>query len=133
LINVASLPVLDVASGGFFLIGLYAYYKNSKLERTRIMVLTALFGIVLGALGEITIAVVLLLPFVYSVVAAGISFVLDEWYSVFPRNPFARSFGLLIITSVVLMSVYYQATRFFVVWPQTPETREVYNQPNLVQ
>jgi hypothetical protein len=133
LLNVGTLPVLDVASGGLFLMGLYAYQKNSKLERTKIMILTAIFGIILGALGEVTIGIVLLMPFVYSVIAAGISFILDEWYSVFPRNPIARSFGLLLVTFVILMSIYYQTTRFFVVWPQAPETRQVYDQPNLIQ
>jgi hypothetical protein len=89
--------------------------------------------VILGALGELTVAITLLLPFVYAVIAAGISYVLDEWYSVFPRNPFARSFGLIVITAVVLMSSYYQITRFLVVWPQAPETREVYSQPGLIQ
>jgi hypothetical protein len=133
LLNVGTLPVLDVAAGGLFLIGLYAYQRNAKLERTKIMLLTAIFGIILGALGQVTIGIILLLPFVYSVVAAGISYILDEWYSVFPKNPFARSFGLLLVTLVVILSVYYQATRFFVVWPQTPETRSTYNQSGLIQ
>ncbi len=133
LLNVGTLPVLDVAAGGFFLMGLYAYQKNSKLERTKIMILTGLLGIIIGALGELTIAVILLMPFVYAVVAAGISYILDEWYNVFPKNPFARSFGMLLIIFVVLVSVYYQLTRFMVVWPQTPETRQVYDQSNLIQ
>ncbi len=72
------------------------------------MILTAVFGVILGALGEVTIGVVLLLPFVYSVIAAGISFILDEWYRVFPKNPFARSFALLLVTAVILTSIYYQ-------------------------
>jgi hypothetical protein len=97
------------------------------------MILTAVFGIILGALGQVTIGIVLLLPFVYSVIAAGISYILDEWYSVFPRNPFARSFGLILVIFIVLMSIYYQSTRFFVVWPQTPETRSVYDQSGLIQ
>jgi len=133
LLSVGRLPIFDVASGGFFLMGLYAYQRHIKLERTRIMLLTAVLSIILGALGEVTVATVILLPFVYSVVGAGISFVLDEWYGVFPRNPFARSFGLLLVTLVVLMSTYYQLTRFMVVWPQTPETRAVYNQSSLIQ
>jgi hypothetical protein len=127
------LPVLDVASGGLFLIGLYAYQKKAKLERTKVMILTAIFGIILGGLGQIVIGVVLVLPFVYSVVAAGISYILDEWYSVFPKNPFAKSFGFILVTLVVLTSIYYQSTRFFVVWPQTPETRSIYDQSGLIQ
>lgn len=133
LLNVGRLPILDVASGGFFLMGLYAYQRHIKLERTRIMILTAILSVIIGALGQVAIAAAILLPFVYSIVGAGISFVLDEWYSVFPKNPFARSFGLLLVTFVVLMSVYYQLTRFLVVWPQTPETRAVYTQSSLIQ
>jgi 4-amino-4-deoxy-L-arabinose transferase-like glycosyltransferase len=133
ILNIGRLPVFDVASGGLFLIGLYAYQKHAKLERTRIMIATALLSIVIGALGELSIAIVLLLPFVYSVIGAGISYLLDEWYSVFPKNPFARSFGLLLITLIVAISIYYQLTRFLVVWPQTPETRAIYNQSGLIQ
>ncbi len=133
LLNVGKLPIFDVASGGMFLIGLYAYQKYIKLERTKIMILTAALGLILGALGQTLIAIIILLPFTYSVIGAGISFILDEWYSVFPKNPFARSFGLILVTLVILMSVYYQLTRFLVVWVNAPETRETYNQSRIIQ
>lgn len=133
LLDTGRLPIFDIASGMLFLIGLYAYQKHVKLERTKVMLLTALFSIVLGALGQTQIAIILVLPFAYAVVAAGISYLLDQWYGIFPKNPFARSFGLILITAVVLASSYYQITRFLVVWPQTPETRQVYNQPRLIQ
>jgi hypothetical protein len=133
LISVGRLPIFDVAAGGLFLIGLYAYQKHIKLERTRIMMLTALLGVLIGALGQVAIATILLLPFAYSIVAAGISYVLDEWYAVFPKNPFARSFGLLLVTTVVLISMYFQLTKFLVVWPQVPETRATYDQSGLIQ
>jgi len=132
LINVGRLPVFDISSGILFLIGLNAYRRKLKLDRTKVMVGSAFMGIVFGALGELTVSVILLLPFAYSIIAAGIEYMLDEWYSVFPRNPYARSFGLLLITSVILFSIYYQMTRFFVVWPQTPETRAVYNQSRII-
>ncbi len=132
LINVGRLPIFDIASGILFLIGLNAYRRKLKLDRTKVMIGSAIVAIVVGALGELTISIILLLPFAYSVIAAGIEYLLDEWYSVFPRNPYARSFGLLLITSVVLFSIYYQMTRFFVVWPQTPQTRAVYNQSRII-
>lgn len=133
LLNVGRLPILDVASGGLFLVGLYAYQRYMKLERTRIMLLTALLGIILGALGQTLFGILLILPFIYCVIAAGISYLLDAWYAVFPKNPFARSFGLLLIVFVVLMSVYYQSTRFLVVWVNAPETNEIYNQSRLIR
>jgi hypothetical protein len=133
LINVGRLPIFDVASGGLFLLGLYGYYKNYKLERVRIMLLSALFAIVLGALGQVTAGFIIVIPFAYAVVAAGISLLLEEWYKIFPNNPFARSFGIIAIVVMLSFSVYYQLNRFLIVWPQTPETRQEYNQPRLLQ
>jgi hypothetical protein len=133
LLTIGRLPIFDVASGGLFLLGLYAYQKYMTLERTKVMLLTGVLAIVLGALGQVTLAFVIVLPFTYAVIAAGVSFLLDEWYKVFPKNPFARSFGLLLVVLTLLMSVYYQTTRFLTVWPQTPETREVYDKSRLVR
>ncbi len=133
IIGVGRLPIFDIASGGLFFIGLYSYQKHMKLERTRIMIISTLFSIIIGALGQVTIAVILLLPFVYAVINSGICYLLDLWYSVFPRNPFARSFGFMFIALIVLISIFYQLTRFFVVWPQTPSVRNVYNQSRLIQ
>jgi len=133
LINVGRLPIFDVATGGLFLLGLYSYYKNYKLERVRIMILSAFFAIVLGALGQVTAGFVIVIPFAYAVVAAGISLLLDQWYKVFPHNPFARSFGILAVVVMLSFSVYYQLNRFLIVWPQTPETRQEYSQPRLLQ
>lgn len=132
LINIARLPVLDIASGFLFLIGLYAYLKKLKLDRTRLMIGVAVVGMLLGALGNVIPGVILLLPFVYSVVAAGIEYLLDIWVDVFPRNPFAIGFASILIALVALGSSYYQLTRFLVVWPQTPETRTIYSQPRML-
>jgi hypothetical protein len=133
LVNIARLPIFDIASGVFFLIGINAYLRKLKLDRTRVMIGASLVAIVIGALGQTILAIVLLLPFAYAVLAAGIEYLVDEWYSVFPKNPYARSFGVILITCAVLFSTYYQLTRFFVVWPQTPETRGVYNQTRIVE
>lgn len=133
IVNVGDLPIFNIASGGLFVIGLYSFRKHMKLERTRIMLLTFLIAIILGAYGQIFTAVLILLPYSYSIIAAGISFLLDQWYSVFPVNKIVRSFGLLFVTLVVTLSVFYNVYRFFVVWPQAPETRAVYDQPRLIK
>lgn len=133
LLNVSTLPVFDLASGFLFLIGLNAYRKKLQLDRTRLMIAVALVGVIIGALGQTTTAIVLLLPFAFSMIAAGIEFLLDEWNSVFPKNPFARSFGVTVIAAVILFGAYYQLTRFLVVWPQTNETRQTYDQSRIIE
>lgn len=133
LLNVGRLPLLDVASGGLLLIGLYAYRKNTKLERTKIFIIIGFFALIIGALGALTPAIIILLPFVYALIAAGISYLIDQWYAVFPKNPFARSFGLVLVVCIVAASSFYQLNRFLVVWPQTPETRALYTESRLIQ
>lgn len=133
LLTVGKLPVFDLASGFLFLIGLYAYQRKLQLDRTRLIIAMGLIGIIVGAFGDVIAAMAVLLPFAYSVVAAGIEFLIDEWNSVFPKNPFAKSFGLIAVTTVVLFSCYYQLTRFLVVWPQTPETRSAYSLPRTLE
>ncbi len=132
LVNIARLPVFDIATGVFFLIGLNAYLRKLRLDRTRVMIGAALVAIIIGGFGQTLLAVIMLLPFAYAVIAAGIEYLLDEWFSVFPRNPVARSFGVILITCTLLFSTYYQLTRFFVVWPQTPQTRSTYDQTRIV-
>jgi lysylphosphatidylglycerol synthetase-like protein (DUF2156 family) len=131
-INVGRLPVFDVAAGGFFLIGLYAYQKKYMLERTKIISIDSSVGIIIGALGQVTYAVVLLVPFAYAVAAAGIEYTFGAWNEVFPRNPLLVAFGIIVISLVVIASMYYQLTRFLVVWPQTPETRAEYSQSRII-
>lgn len=133
LFTIGRLPILDVASGGLFLIGLYAYQRYVKLERTRFMIITTAIAIVLGALGQTIAAIVIVLPYAFIVIAAGLSYLLDQWYSVFPKNPIARTFGFLLLTLLICFSVYYQLYRFFIAWPQSPETRAVYDQVRLIK
>jgi hypothetical protein len=97
------------------------------------MVLSALFAILLGALGQVTAGFIIMIPFAYIVVAAGINLLISEWYKIFPHNPFARSFGILAVVIMLSFSVYYQMCRFLIVWPQTPETRQEYRYPRQLQ
>ncbi len=133
LLTVSTLPILDLSSGFLFLMGVHAYRKKLQLDRTRLMIAMALIGVIIGAFGDVVTGAVVLMPFAFSIIAAGIEFLLDEWNGVFPKNPFAKSFGFIAVTTVVLFGAYYQLTRFMVVWPQTPETRSTYDTTRIIQ
>ncbi len=133
LITVGRLPILDIASGALMILGAYSYYRNRVLERTKILVLGSLLAVLLGALGQVRLGVAIFLPFAFILMAGGISYLLDLWYSVFPKNPLARTIAFVFIGLIVLASASYQLKKFFVVWPNTPETYETYDQPRLIQ
>lgn len=124
------LPLVDWFGSIMFVIGGYAYYFKQKLDRTRFIVYVFGVGTILVALGgPVTVAV--LLPFVYLIIAGGIALMLQQWYTVFPRNPVARITGTVLMTLAVLMSVFYNINHYFIAWPNAPETKQVFQSTDM--
>ncbi|CAN5653678.1 hypothetical protein BH23PAT1_BH23PAT1_3650 [soil metagenome] len=118
----AGLPLLDVFSIVMFIIGVYWYGSRFQLDRTTVFAVVLLMGSFLIALGE-HISITLLMPFVYLIIAAGITYMLSEWFYVFPRNPIARTLGVALITSAVLLTSFYHLNLYYRAWPNAPETK----------
>jgi hypothetical protein len=120
------LPLLDAFTAAMFIIGLYASYFRLRLDRTKLL----LFGLVVGSLLVIvgTAQMSILLPFVYILVAAGITFLLQQWFAIFPRNPLARSVGWSLITIAIITSCAYNLSHYFIAWPNTPATKSSFSQ-----
>jgi hypothetical protein len=127
-LTVGRLPILDAVSAAFAILGVYNYRSYLKWDRTGMLLIVGAVSLLLASFGALTKMIVLTIPFVFMLISSGISYVLEIWYGVFPRNPFARLFGSLTITTLVLIGCYYHVTRFYVVWPQVPATRATFNQ-----
>jgi hypothetical protein len=117
--------VLDVFESALFLFGVYSYWQHRRLARFASLVSVFVATTMLTALGG-PVTLSLLVPFVYLVMATGLTFLLGEWLSVFPRNPIARGLGLTIVVVAVLISCGYQLNRYFVAWPHMPATKAAY-------
>lgn len=117
----ARLPLLNLFVSAMFVLGVYAYYKNRQLDRTSYILFIIIVGIILISMGDV-INISLILPFVYLISAGGLAMLLQQWYKVFPRNPFARSAGLLILTIAILISAFQGARQYFIAWPHSPKT-----------
>lgn len=123
-----NLPILDIFAIVMLVFGTYAYWVNRKLYRSRIIFGASILGILLIASGG-PVTVTLLMPIIYIVIATGVLYLLESWYSVFPRNPVARSTGLAIIILAVSVSCAFQLKSYFISWQQAPATKAVFNQP----
>jgi hypothetical protein len=108
------------------LLGLYAYRKKVRLERTIVYIVAFLCSVGLAAINNNQLYLYLCLPFLYLLIGEGISFMLTEWRSVFPRNPIARFVGTVLMSIAVLAACGYHLNRYFLAWMQAPETRAVY-------
>lgn len=119
------LPLLDIFSTAMFVLGLYLLYFQRRLDRTLLLIASAFIGSVLIALNYF-VNLSILLPFIYIVIVSGFSLMMQQWFTVFPRNPFARNMGFFLLTASVLLAVAYNGSRYFIAWPQTPATKQSY-------
>ncbi len=124
--NLGRLPLLDVFSTVMFVLGIYSLRFYLSHFRARLLLGSALVLVILIIAGGLPISV--LLPIVYLVVAGGIGFILQQWFTVFPRNPIAHIIATTLVSTTVLLTSFYNINHYFIAWPQTPATRQVFNQ-----
>lgn len=124
--SIAGLLTLDVLAVVLFIFGIYLYGKHFKLSRSLFLLGIAVIGVILVALGGISSMV--LLPFVYVVIGGGLAYLIGQWLSVFPRNIFARSTGIALLSILIAFSCIYNLRRYFVAIPNAVETRNTFVQ-----
>ncbi|HET8670047.1 MAG TPA: hypothetical protein VFM05_05305, partial [Candidatus Saccharimonadales bacterium] len=118
-------PVLDIFALAMLVLGGYLYLTHVRLARTPLFLGIVLVTFGLMALGS-PISYTVIIPILYLVIAAGVSYFLNQWFRVFPRNPIARGIGWGLISIVVALAVGYHVTHYFVGWPQASATHEVF-------
>lgn len=124
--NVARLPLLDVFSSVLLLLGVYSYTAKIKEQKnTRIILTVLIFSSGFIALNG-PLLLPLLLPVIYLFIATGVALLLQQWFTVFPKNPLVRSLGVVLLCLALATISFYQCKRYFIVWPNAPATKTVF-------
>lgn len=123
-------PILDVFSLAAFVLGAYLYLRHVRLVRTSLLI--AIFVLMAGlmALGS-SVTFTVIIPFIYLVIAAGASYLLEQWFRVFPRNPIARVIGVTMLGLAIGLAIMFHLTHYFAGWPHAQATHDVYSLRNL--
>ena len=119
-------PILGIFTIVMLVIGVYHYITENKHDRLMLILGGIFLGIILSSLGG-TIPLAIILPFVYILIASGISYLINIWFVVFPRNPVARTTGVVLIILLVASVLFYHYNQFFVAWPHTEQTIQTYS------
>ncbi len=119
------LPLLDIFTTAMSFLGIYAYFYRRKLDRTKMLIGTTVMGSLLIAL-EGPVTIILLLPILYILAAAGMTLMLQQWFTVFPRNPLANVIGTSLISIAVILTAFYHVNHYYIAWPNAPETKRVF-------
>jgi hypothetical protein len=116
---------LDIFSAMMLVVGIYWSIFKLRLDRIRITYGVLAAGSFLVTLGG-PVSMAILLPGIYLLVTAGMTFMLQQWFTVFPRNPIPRTIGTSLLTLAVLVSVFYQINHYFIAWPNAPVVRQTF-------
>jgi hypothetical protein len=127
--NVGRLPVLDIFTTILAVLGAYSYFYQRRLSRTGLLAVLTIFACVMIALNG-PLWLPLLMPIVYILTAMGIAVLLQKWFTVFPRNPLARTVGITILCLALATVSVYHLQRYFIVWPNTTATKITFDQNN---
>lgn len=117
-------PVLDVFTIFMIILGIYTYRSGIHPIRARAFMLIGLLSVVLITLnGYVTLS--LLMPVLYLLAASGVGLLLQQWFSVFPKNPIARNIGVIWICLAIAIVGFYHADRYYIAWPNADSTNKV--------
>lgn len=117
-------PILDIFTAAMFILGIYAYWAGYYPAREKLIFGSLVLAVLLIGFGNV-VTIALLLPLIYLVVANGLAYMLQSWFTVFPNNPFARSLGVIFLTAAIAVSCFYQLQRYFAAWPQSNPAESV--------
>jgi hypothetical protein len=127
-------PVLDVFTGSMALLGIYSYYRGPHPLRARLLLGLSLACTLIFTFGSFA-TVAILMPIIYILVANGLANMLQSWFTVFPKNPFARNVGVAILSIAVAITCAFHVQRYYEAWANAPATRDVFKAatPSVIQ
>jgi hypothetical protein len=119
-----NLALLDIVTVLLVVLGAYFYlWQRPRAKRTWMLFGGGVLAIFVSSFAKQQPSVSLIVPFIFIGSAAGSTLLLHYWFSVFPRNPIARSTGVTIILSMISLASVYNLQRYYYAWRLAPETR----------
>jgi hypothetical protein len=126
-LHLGELPMLDIFTATMAALGVYQYEKQLNQHRTKWLFIGSLILVLSLSLASLQETFIALAPLTYIFAATGVVTLLVQWYEIFPRNPVARTVGLIPIIMLMMIVTSYHANRYFLAWARSPETKAVFN------
>jgi hypothetical protein len=119
-LNLGTLPFLDIFTVAMLILGFY--YLDHEISRslTQFLIFGLIALLLILSINPLPGFSVVLIPFIYTLVAAGIVMLFSQWYEIFPKNPIARMAVFLPTVFLLGAVVWYHHTRYFVAAPRSP-------------
>lgn len=122
---IGRLALLDVAQIILIIFGVYAMWHKARTKMYGLIAL-AVFGVLAAGLNQNIYLLLLSIPPLAILVAAGLRYLYIEWRGVFPNNPIPRSLALALMVAVVSIQMVYGIRYALVAWPHSVATHSLY-------
>ena len=105
--------------------GLFSTVKGFFASRNSIATCFILFTIFISGFNP-NASLLLILP-LSILVAHGLKYILEKWYGLFPENPYARIFGILPISTFIIIMIISGLSHFIFGYRYTPAVANCFN------
>jgi len=112
-------PIMDFSSLALMVLGLIATLKNRHTARAYIVFAWLIVTLPL-ILVRPQLTILIAVP-LFILLAVGIEALLSEWYGLFPKNPYARATGLVMLVGLIGVMILSGGDRFFNSYRYMPE------------
>jgi uncharacterized membrane protein YoaK (UPF0700 family) len=82
--------------------------------------------LILAALNDRYELLLMALPIIAFICGMGLRYLFVEWRQVFPKNPLAKSFAILLMFGIISIHILYGIRYSLLAWPTTPVVKQVY-------
>ncbi|MCA9333223.1 hypothetical protein KDA00_05125 [Candidatus Saccharibacteria bacterium] len=125
--NVGNQGLLDIFVVVLFISGFLYAIKKRLYSKYKFIFASILLGVMLVGLNGQSFAIYTF-PGIMILVAIGLAWIIQQWFTVFPKNPVAKFVGICLIFIVVLFSSAYNTYRYFIAWPHMDSTKSSYTE-----
>ncbi len=103
--------------------------NNWRLKRIRFIAISSFIGsLVLALNSNPTVLYALVMPLIFIAVGLGFSRLFREWNGIFPRNPIAKTIGIIPIGLLMAVIIGHGLFSYFIAYGKSPETKAAYTQ-----
>ncbi|OYX41222.1 hypothetical protein B7Y94_05395 [Candidatus Saccharibacteria bacterium 32-49-12] len=123
--NSRILPLLDFSAAAIIILGFIVLFSDRYRARTYMIVAWLLLTLPILFL-QPNLTTIALVP-VFILLAMGLERLLREWYKLFPKNPYARAVGLVLIVGLIGAMVFSGIDRYTHGYRHLPEAAYQFN------
>lgn len=122
---VGRLPILDIVQVVLVVVGVYAMWRKVR-KIIAFLSLLVIVGIAVSTVNNNARLLLMGIPALSIIAAAGLRHLQLKWSVVFPHNPLARGLAISLMLLVVISHTAYGIRYALLAWPHSDQTRQTY-------